>query len=79
MAAPSLILSHEELVALTGYRRPAEQLKALHARGFARAWRNRLGQVVLERAHYDAVCSRAGAANDPAAGRPRPVLRSLQR
>jgi hypothetical protein len=36
--------------------RPADQLKALHARGFVRAFRrNGAGPVILERAHYDAV------------------------
>ena len=54
---PSLILSFEELVHLTGYRQPAAQLNNLKAQGFHRARRNVLGSVVLERAHYEAVCS----------------------
>jgi hypothetical protein len=54
-------------------------LKALLERGFARAWRNRLGQVVLERAHYDAVCARAGAANDPTVAEPEPEVRPITR
>ena len=54
---PSLILSFEELVHLTGYRQPAAQLNNLKAQGFHRARRNALGSVVLERAHYEAVCS----------------------
>lgn len=53
----SLLLSEDELEALTGYRRAAEQLAELHRQGFSRARRDRLGRVVLERAHYDAVCA----------------------
>ncbi|HET9643764.1 MAG TPA: DUF4224 domain-containing protein [Burkholderiaceae bacterium] len=52
----SLTLSEAELVELTGYRRPADQIRELHRRGFSRAYVNRLGRVVLERAHYMAVC-----------------------
>lgn len=72
--APGLNLSAQELVdASGGYRRPAEQLKALHARGFVRAWRRDSGRgpVILERAHYDAVVrgqfGQQQAANEPAA------------
>lgn len=62
-----LTLSHDELVDLTRCKRPGDQLDVLHARGFDRAWRARDGSVVLERAHYEAVCAagRAGAANEP--------------
>jgi hypothetical protein len=49
-------LSDDELHALTGYRQPARQLAVLHRRGYWRAYRNRLGCVVLERPHYEAVC-----------------------
>lgn len=52
----SIVLSPEELQAVTGYKRPHDQLKVLHKLGFYRA---RIGavtrQVVLERAHYDAI------------------------
>lgn len=51
----SLIFTREEIEELTGYTQPAAQLRELHKRGFVRAYRNRLGQVTLERAHYDAV------------------------
>lgn len=54
----TLNLSPEELVeASGGYRRPADQLRALHERGFTRAFRRAggLGPVILERSHYDAV------------------------
>ena len=63
-----LIVPSEELVEITGYRQPAAQLRALLARGFWRACRSPItGAVILERAHYDAVCQGArpyGAAND---------------
>ena len=52
-----LTLSADELRELTGgYERPADQLKCLHARGFLRATILR-GRLVLERAHYAAVCA----------------------
>lgn len=54
-----LILTSAELMTLTGYKRAAEQLDELHRQGFARARRDRLGRVILERAHYDAVCAGA--------------------
>jgi hypothetical protein len=66
-----LLLSPEEVAELTRYSRPAEQLAELHRQGFHRARRDRFGRVVLERAHYDAVCARGAAANDPAAEAPR--------
>ena len=49
--------THEELVSLTGFVQPSRQLAELHRRGFSRAYRNRLGRVILERAHYAAVCA----------------------
>jgi hypothetical protein len=52
----SITLSPQEIEAITGYRRPAEQLKVLHSRGFYRAAILN-GRLVLERAHYDAVCA----------------------
>lgn len=69
----SIRLTPEEIAALTGYRRAAEQLAALKALGYWRARRNRLGEVVVERAHYLEVC--AGTAKAPkSAGRTQPVL-----
>lgn len=50
-----LILTPDEIRELTGYTQPAKQLAELHRRGFVRAYRNRLGQVTLERAHFEAV------------------------
>ncbi len=61
----ALILSEAELVALTGYRRPHEQLAELLRRGYHRAHRNRLGDVVLTRAHYEAVERGAAAPSRP--------------
>ncbi len=60
-----LILTPEEIRELTGYTQPAKQLAELHRRGFVRAYRNRLGQVTLERAHYDAVARGQQAAPKP--------------
>jgi hypothetical protein len=51
-----LTLTSDELAAYTGYQRPGDQLRALHEQGFVRAHLNRLGAVVLERAHFTAVC-----------------------
>jgi hypothetical protein len=70
MVADDILLSDTEIERLTGYRRPHEQLAELHRQGFSRARRDRLGRIVLERAHYEAV----------AAGnvvRPKPQLRLL--
>lgn len=53
----SLTLSAEELQELTGYRQPGAQLEALKKQGFYRARRNAAGAVVLERAHFEAVCA----------------------
>lgn len=69
----SITLSERELVDLTGYRQPSKQLAELLRMGFWRARRSVLGDVVLERAHYDAVCRGVEAA--PAAAKRRPQLR----
>lgn len=50
-----LVLSTDDVEALTGYAIATKQLQVLHRRGFHRAFINRLGAVVLERAHYEAV------------------------
>ncbi len=49
-------LSAAELLAITGYELPCKQLGVLHKRGFHRAYIAHKGGVVLERAHYEAVC-----------------------
>lgn len=58
----TITLTLDELIALTGYRRGAEQLAELRHQGFWRARRSISGAVVLERAHYDAVCRGQDAA-----------------
>lgn len=62
-----IILSEAEVQAITGYESATKQLKVLRDRGFTRAFINRLGAVVLERTHYEAV-SRGEAAES---GKPR--------
>lgn len=56
MNESAITLSEAELTALTGYEQPCRQLATLHSRGFHRAYIARKGGVVLERAHYEAVC-----------------------
>lgn len=62
---PTLTLTPAELKQLTGYEQPSRVLAELHRQGFHRARRDRFGQVVLERAHYDAVCAGAVEARKP--------------
>ncbi len=71
----SLLLSEDDLEALTGYVQPSRQLKALHRLGYFRARVSpRTGRIVLERAHYHAVAEgRTEATGAPA--RPRPRVR----
>jgi hypothetical protein len=70
-----------EVERLTGYRRPGDQLAELQRRGFFRARRSRCtGDVILERAHYDAVCSAGIRAAQEDDSRPRvtpPVLKVI--
>lgn len=51
----TVTLAPDELEDITGYVIATKQLQVLHRRGFHRAFINRLGSVVLERAHYEAV------------------------
>lgn len=69
------VLSPDEVRrAAGGYKRAADQLKALHDRGFWRAYRSKVtGEIILERPHYDAVASGQLAAARPAN---QPMLRS---
>ena len=61
----SVTLTDAEVQALAGgLKQPARQLRALHARGYWRAYIGRAGSVVVERAHYEAVSS--GQATAPA-------------
>lgn len=74
-----LLLTSAEIRALTGeLTLPRCQVRRLQERGFVRARLER-GRVVLERAHYEAVC-RGEFTNGAAPGntaRPHPVLRSI--
>lgn len=72
----TLTLTAEELVQVTGYRQAAAQLQALHARGFWLARRAPMtGRVILDRAHYEAVCAGAESGQQ-GAKRARPTLRA---
>ena len=64
----NLILTPEEIEALTGYERATKQLQVLQRRSFTRAFINRKGDVVLERTHYEAI-SAGQAQNAPPAGK----------
>lgn len=67
---PDLLLTADELAALTGYRQPAAQVAELHRQGFWRARRlPTTGAVVVERAHYEAV------ARGEASAAPRPTVK----
>jgi hypothetical protein len=77
-----IVLSDDEILAITGYRRPADQLKRLHEMGFERAFIAKVGRkrVILDRAHHDAVTrgqyGGKPAANEPTARAPLPPNRS---
>lgn len=75
----ALILSEAEVVRLCGgLKRPADQLADLKDQGFYRARLGRITRrVVLERAHYDAVCAGAQLASADR-GRARPQLRAVK-
>lgn len=71
-----ITLTEDELIAVTGYRQPAAQLAALQARGFWLARKSTItGRVILDRAHYEAVCQGAAQTADTAPRR-RPTLRA---
>jgi hypothetical protein len=56
----SVTLTRDEVREITGYKRGAEQLAELHRQGYWRARRSPItGAVIVERAHYDAVCAGA--------------------
>ena len=56
----SVTLTTDEIYELTRYKRPSDQLAELHRQGFHRARRSQVtGDIILERAHFDAVCSGA--------------------
>ena len=64
-----LTLTPAELLDLTRYSQPSRQLAELHRQGFWRARLTRMGDVLLERAHYEAVAQ--GIDRKPAEARPR--------
>ncbi|APW38497.1 hypothetical protein RD110_15860 [Rhodoferax koreense] len=64
----SLLMTEEEILTLTGYKRPGDQEEELRKQGFYRARIGpTTGRVVLERAHYDAVCAggKPATVNEP--------------
>lgn len=62
----TIILNSDELAGVTGYRTPKRQLEELHRQGFYRARiAAATGNVILERAHYDAVCAGAKPSKEP--------------
>ena len=72
-----IALSADEIASVTGYKRPADQLAELHRQGFYRARRSpTTGRIIVERAHFDAVC--AGAISTPSP-RVRPYVKTLTR
>ncbi|MET3514303.1 MULTISPECIES: hypothetical protein [Pseudacidovorax] len=75
-----LVLSPAELVEVSGgYRRPHEQHEELLRQGFWRARRSRVtGEVILERAHYLAVCAGGTCARE-SIGQSEPRLRPVTR
>ena len=66
----SIILTSDELAGVTGYRTPRRQLEELHRQGFYRARISATGNVILERAHYDAVCAGDKPAKEPTVRNP---------
>lgn len=66
----TITLNSEELENVTGYRTPKRQLAELHRQGFYRARIGASGNVILERAHYDAVCAGAKPAKEPTVRNP---------
>lgn len=72
-----MILSPSQIQSLAGgYQRPKDQLAELRKQGFVRARLGMDGKVVVESAHYEAVCSGRFALSDTSShtGRPTPTL-----
>jgi len=71
-------LTPDEIEAVTGYKQPVKQLAELLRQGFWRARRSRLtGAVILERAHYEAVCRGTEAKQPERPKLHRPALRAV--
>ncbi len=74
----TLRLTWDELIEVSGgYTQTSRQLEALRAAGFWRARLGRDGRVVLERAHYEAVCAGAVAPGARASQTDRPQVRRV--
>ena len=65
LASTAIVLDDDELRAITRYSQPCKQLAELHRQGFYRARMGRVGVVLLERAHYEAVCAGRVVAEAP--------------
>ena len=61
----AIVLSEDELRTITRYSQPSRQLDELLRQGFHRARKGRFGSVLLERAHYEAVCAGRVAVDAP--------------
>lgn len=72
----NITLDETELVALTGYERPSKQLAELLRQGFYRARIGRFNKVVLERAHFEAVCASREASDDRPRVKPPKLMRT---
>jgi hypothetical protein len=72
----SPLVSDLEIVEITGgYKRAADQYAELQRQGFWRARRSRMdGRVILERAHYEAVCRGVGQVDTVASSVPAPTV-----
>lgn len=68
--AMTITLTLTEMYNITGYRTPKRQLAELHRQGFYRARIGAAGNVILERAHYDAVCAGDKPAKEPTVRNP---------
>lgn len=66
----TIILTSDELEGVSGYRSSKRQLAELHRQGFYRARIGATGNVILERAHYDAVCAGEKPAKEPTVRNP---------
>ena len=67
----TIILTTEELERVTGDKTPKRQVQELHRQGFYRARiAAATGNVILERAHYDAVCAGESPAKAPTVRNP---------
>lgn len=65
-----IILESEELERVAGYKTAKRQLAELHRQGFYRARIAATGNVILERAHYDAVCAGEKSPKEPTVRNP---------